>query len=217
MAAHQVLQARIEQENEDARLGRKSRRQGVQPHMFPRVLVEDIAEEIAVAHDSLMEPNTDTSPMKSRGKCRSQRHKAAKQRGLKTIARRYVEQNAKEYYGDIVTARCNIEMHNHEEEEGVLDPLRRGGRRAKEVEHHSRGCCAYYGGVVIACLDSDSHEEEEGVLKPFRRGGRRRKTDKPSGQHCPGQQSEADVLAQDVLVGLCAAKFGPIRTSQAGG
>ena len=90
MAAHQVLQARIEQENEDARLGRKSRRQGVQPHMFPRVLVEDTAEEIVVAHDSLMEPNTDTSPMKSRGKCRSQRHKAAKQRGLKTIARREV-------------------------------------------------------------------------------------------------------------------------------
>ena len=111
--------------------------------------------------------------MKSRGKCRSQRHKAAKQRGLKTIARRYVEQNAKEYYGDIVTARCNIEMHNHEEEEGVLDPLRRGDRR--------------------------------------------RKKNKPSGQHCLGQQSAADVLAQDVLVGLCAAKLGPIRTSKAGG
>jgi len=108
-------------------------------------------------------------------------------------------------------------MHSHEEEEGVLDPLRRGGRRAKEVEHHSKGCCAYYGGVVIACLDSDSHEEEEAVLNPLRRGGRRRKKDKPSGQHCPGQQSAADVLAQDVLVGLCAAKLGPIRTSKAGG
>ena len=174
MVAHQVLQARIEQENEDARLGRKARRQGVQPHMFPRVLVEDTAEEIVVAHDSLMEPNTDTSSKKSRGKSRSQRHKAAKQRGLKTIARR-------------------------------------------EVEQHSKGCCAYYGDIVIACLDSDSHEEEEGVLKPLRRGGRRRKKDKPSGQHCPGQQSEADVLAQDVLVGLCAAKLGPIRTSKAGG
>ena len=95
MVAHQVLQARIEQEHEDARLGRKARRQGVQPHMFPRVLVEDIAEEIAVAHDSLMEPNTDTSSRKSRGKCRSQRHKAVKQRGLKTIARREVEQHSK--------------------------------------------------------------------------------------------------------------------------